>query len=103
MTDSESPRTISELLYTHCPKAPARFQFDNGCNVHRYVVHEKPSLFKHTQLLMDQLHFAGNTSCYCTLGARGSRARFFLDASQKWVTALLQHETRAIPQASWGS
>ena len=74
MTDSESPRTIFELLYTHCPEAPARFQFDNGCNVHRYALHREPSFFKFTQFLVDQLHFAGHKNCslaYSTGEARG--------------------------------
>ena len=63
MTNSESPRTIFELLYTHCPEAPSRFQFDNGCNVHRYALHREPSYFKHTQWLVDQLHFRGHKNC----------------------------------------
>lgn len=63
MLDSESPRTIFDLLYTHFSTAPRRFQFDNGCNVHRYALHREPTFFKHTQFLIDKLHFAGHTNC----------------------------------------
>lgn len=63
MTDSESPRTVFELLYTHCSVAPSRFQFDNGCNVHRYALHREPNFFKSTQFLVDHLHFAGHKNC----------------------------------------
>ena len=55
MTDSKSPRTIFELLYTYFESVPTRFQFDNGCNVHRHPLHREPAFFKQTQSLIDKL------------------------------------------------
>ncbi len=63
MTDSESPRTIFELLYTHCPEAPTRFQFDNGCNIQRCALHREPCFLNFTHFQVDLLHFVGHKNC----------------------------------------
>ena len=44
--DSESPRTIFELLYTHLPQPPEVFMMDNGCNVHLFVKGREPEHFQ---------------------------------------------------------
>lgn len=63
MGDAESPRTIFEALYTRFPSAPRRFCFDNGCNVHNYILNREPQHFKEMEVYIDETHWQGHKHC----------------------------------------
>lgn len=63
MERAESPRHPFEVLYTRCAEAPRRFVFDNGCNVHAYMLNREPAFFQPTRMLIDQVHFRTHTNC----------------------------------------
>lgn len=63
MRDSESPRTLFEVLYTRFPVAPRLVVYDNGCNAHAFALNREPVFFKNTQFMIDALHFKCHTGC----------------------------------------
>lgn len=63
MHQAESPRHPFEVLYTRCPEAPGRFCFDNGCNVHAYMLNREAAFFKRTRVAVDESHFRGHKNC----------------------------------------
>lgn len=63
MGDAESPRTLFEALYTRFPSAPQRFCFDNGCNVHNYILNREPHFFRDMEVYVDETHWQGHNHC----------------------------------------
>lgn len=63
MGDAESPRTLFEALYTRFPVAPQRFCFDNGCNVHNYILNREPRHFESMEVYVDETHWQGHNHC----------------------------------------
>ena len=58
MSNAESPKTVFDTLYTRWQHAPARFCYDNGCNLNR-----EPAFFRNTKFLIDQSHYQGHKQC----------------------------------------
>lgn len=63
MRDAESPRTAFELLLIGCEKPPELFLMDNGCNVHNFALAREPEHFAPMRVLIDELHYRGQTNC----------------------------------------
>lgn len=63
MPEAESPRTVADLLQTHMPAAPQRFQMDNACNLHTFVLNREPEYYANTQFLIDDCHWRGHVNC----------------------------------------
>ena len=52
-----------EALITRWPNAPAAITYDNGCNLHAYMLNRAPTFFKETEVFVDHMHFKGHTAC----------------------------------------
>lgn len=63
MAESESPRTLFEVLYTRFPTAPRLVVYDNSCHAHAFALNREPEFFRNTQFCIDALHFKGHTGC----------------------------------------
>jgi len=66
MADAESPRTLSEQLFTRLPEgAQPRIMYDNACNTLQYMLKREPEFCKDCELYIDAPHFKGHKGC-CT-------------------------------------
>jgi hypothetical protein len=63
MPDAESPRTVADLLRTHLPAPPQRFQMDNACNLHAFILNREPAYYANTQFLIDDCHWRNHVNC----------------------------------------
>ena len=63
MPGAEAPSTVFEALITRWPNAPAAITYDNGCNLHAYMLNRAPTFFKETEVFVDHMHFKGHTAC----------------------------------------
>jgi len=63
MVDAESPRTVFELFYTRCSKAPELICYDNGCNLEHYCRNREPEFFAGTDFYVDAFHASGHDTC----------------------------------------
>lgn len=63
MEDAESPRTVSDVLFTRCEMPPSKFQLDNGCNLWAFLLNREPEHFESMQVLVDEPHYRGHVHC----------------------------------------
>lgn len=63
MRESESARTIFEVLYTRWAVAPKVVVYDNGCHAHSYALNREPAWAAGTAFLIDKLHYKGHVGC----------------------------------------
>lgn len=63
MRDAESPRTVFNLIYTHCPEAPKRMTYDNNCKTHNYFENREAEFFKLTEFYIDEPHYKTHKDC----------------------------------------
>jgi hypothetical protein len=63
MKYSESERTVHNLIYSRFPEAPSIIIYDNGCNLHQYVLFREPRFFRNTTFVLDRLHENSHGSC----------------------------------------
>ena len=63
MEDAESPRTVSDFLFTRCEQPPSKFQLDNGCNLAAFLLNREPAHFENMQVLVDEPHYRGHVNC----------------------------------------
>lgn len=63
MHESESPRTLFEVLYTRWGHAPKVLVYDNSCHGHAFFLNREPLWSANTTFLIDKLHFKGHTAC----------------------------------------
>lgn len=93
MQDSESPRTIGEKLYTHCPVPPALFQMDNGCNVHTWLLNREPAHFANMRVVIDEAHFRGHTHCSPNYSTSASLATSLSEQRYSFPAVLYHSKT----------
>lgn len=63
MPNSESPRTLFEVLYTRFKQAPDVVVYDNSCHGHVYCLNREPAWAARTQFVVDKAHWKGHTGC----------------------------------------
>jgi hypothetical protein len=61
--EPESPRVIYEMLGSRFRVMPKIVMYDNGCNLHEYVLNRAPKLFKDTYFLVDGFHANSHRNC----------------------------------------
>jgi hypothetical protein len=59
----ESPRVVYELLLSRFRVPPKIVMYDNGCNLHEYVLNRAPVFFKDTYFLVDGFHANSHKNC----------------------------------------
>ena len=63
MRTPESPRIPFEMLMRRFEKMPRIIIYDNGCQLHAYVLKREPTRFKDTKFLVDRLHYRNHVGC----------------------------------------
>lgn len=63
MTNSESPRSVFELLFTRWQEAPEILCYDNGCNAMQYCLNRECAFFGSTLFYIDAMHYNDHKRC----------------------------------------
>lgn len=53
---SESPRSVSDLLFSRFRSAPTTIVYDNGCNLSTFAMLREPMFFGNTTFALDKFH-----------------------------------------------
>jgi len=70
LTEAESCRQLYEVLVTRFIVFPKTIMYDNGCNLHDYILNRSPQLFKETMILSDGFHWKNHTNCSSTYNSK---------------------------------
>ncbi|KAI8891728.1 hypothetical protein BC833DRAFT_533718 [Globomyces pollinis-pini] len=60
---AESSTSIFNTLVTRFNPMPAVIIYDNGCNLHDYILNRAPNFFKNTLIYSDGFHWKGHNNC----------------------------------------
>lgn len=63
MNQSESPRTVFELLFTRWQTCPDELHYDNACKTHTFAMYREPAFFSGMSAYIDKLHVGGHKNC----------------------------------------
>lgn len=56
LPDSESPRSVSDLVFSRFRSAPSTIVYDNGCNLSTFAMLREPTYFGDTTFALDKFH-----------------------------------------------
>jgi hypothetical protein len=76
LQSAESVRQVFEAITVRFKEMPKVIIYDNGCNLHEYILNRAPELYDETLILCDGFHFRHHKNC-CT--QYNSREYRFLD------------------------
>ncbi|KAI8893111.1 hypothetical protein BC833DRAFT_532166 [Globomyces pollinis-pini] len=60
---AESSCSIFNTLITRFNPMPSVIIYDNGCNLHDYIMNRAPNFFKNTLIYSDGFHWKGHNNC----------------------------------------
>ena len=63
LTSSESVQHVYNVLITRFNHMPSVIIYDNGCNLHEYILNRTPWYFVNTMVLCDGFHWQNHINC----------------------------------------
>ena len=78
LKSAESVQHVYNVLVTRFTQMPRVIIYDNGCNLHEYILNRSPGLFFNTLFLSDGFHWKNHSNC-CE--CYNSKAYSFLDSN----------------------
>jgi hypothetical protein len=63
LDQAESPRMVYEVLMTRFRNLPELVIYDNGCNLHEYILNRLPRMASGLQVMVDGFHFQSHVNC----------------------------------------
>ena len=85
MPECESARTAFDLIFALFPDPPQLVSYDNGCNLHHFILNREPEHFKWSEILIDEFHANSHKECSLNYssGEYRTRARNYSLCEQK--------------------
>lgn len=59
----ESLRIVTQVLLTRFSKLPEYMIYDNGCNLHDYIINRYPNELANSRIFVDGFHFNSHKNC----------------------------------------
>ena len=63
LTSSESVQHVYNVLVSRFRQMPKVIIYDNGCNLHEYILNRSPLLFVNSLILVDGFHWPNHVNC----------------------------------------
>jgi hypothetical protein len=78
LKSAESISQVAETFISRFQTQPKVIIYDNGCNLHEYILNRDPRIFKNTLILSDGFHWKNHTNCCLCYNSREYK---FLDST----------------------
>ena len=75
MPECETPRTAFDLIFSLFPDPPELISYDNGCNLHHFILNREPTHFKWSEMVIDEFHAKSHKECSLNYNSGEFRTR----------------------------